>query len=122
MKLRMKGHSIRLRLSQTDMKELEEKGLIQEETDIGPGQSIIYSLQREQGDSLRAEFKDSRLAVYIPSEDFNRWTTTDLVGLDGVIDNGQPEGLSILIEKDFQCLHKRAGEDDSEGFPNPLAP
>jgi hypothetical protein len=29
--------------------------------------------------------------------------------------------LKILIEKDFQCLHKRAGEDETDNFPNPRA-
>ena len=30
--------------------------------------------------------------------------------------------LSILLEKDFQCLIPREGEDQSEHFPNPAAP
>ena len=45
------------------------------------------------------------------------WANSDRVSLVNKSENG----ISVLIEKDFQCLHKRPDEDESQNFPNPLA-
>jgi len=43
------------------------------------------------------------------------WLETDQTGIEAATSS-----LRILIEKDFQCLH-RASAEDADGFPNPLA-
>jgi len=42
------------------------------------------------------------------------WADGDAVELEGIHSE-----VSILVEKDFQCLHKPA-ERDPDAFPNPL--
>ena len=52
----------------------------------------------------------------LPSEAMAAWADSDQVGISGAAD--QP--TLLVIEKDFQCLHK-PGAQDPEAYPNPLA-
>ena len=44
MKLRIRGNSARLRLTKTEVKHLAEKGLVEEKTDFGNGQTLVYAI------------------------------------------------------------------------------
>ena len=44
MKIRIKGNSIRLRLTKTDVQNLKEKGIVEEKTIIGSEEIFKYSL------------------------------------------------------------------------------
>jgi hypothetical protein len=44
------------------------------------------------------------------------WAESSQVSLEG----SGGVGLQILVEKDFQCLHK-PGERDPDAYPHPLA-
>jgi hypothetical protein len=63
---------------------------------------------------VAAAFEDGRVRVMLPKGAAKQWMDGDQVGLEG-----SDAILNIAVEKDFQCLHKRA--EDSDGFPNPLA-
>ena len=45
---------------------------------------------------------------------------TDDVGFERTLSGPGYSGLTVLVEKDFQCLIPR-GEDDGNTFPNPNA-
>jgi hypothetical protein len=114
MKLRIKGNSIRLRLTKSDVEKLCIDSFIEESTYFGDT-IFKYSLQSENDlEELSAKFEDNALSVYIPSTFTKDWNTNDVVGL------GSPSGnvLSILVEKDFKCLDETT-EDQSDNFENP---
>ena len=46
------------------------------------------------------------------------WTATDRVGYEGSQVLEQGALLELLVEKDFQSLHKRP--DEADAFPYPL--
>ncbi len=46
------------------------------------------------------------------------WSHSTDVGLGGE-EPLNVDGLQILIEKDFDCVSPRAGEEDIDTFPNP---
>ncbi|MCR8560283.1 hypothetical protein KXD93_21705 [Mucilaginibacter sp. BJC16-A38] len=114
MKIRIKGNSLRYRLTKPDIECFSKDGYLEEATSFG-SQKLIYALQRYQDDELMADFNDQKIVLYVPDYMADEWTTTDRVGFEN--DNGP---LYLLIEKDFKCLDNVA-EDQSDNYPNPLS-
>ncbi|WP_224488617.1 DUF7009 family protein [Robertkochia flava] len=124
MKLRIKENTLRFRLSQGEVTEFKEQGTVRSITsfNLSGAQQLIYVLQRcESCDLLQATFSQNMIVVNVPAATADEWTDTNLVGFNNEVDAKDPSDLFILVEKDFQCLHKRPNEDESDNFPNPLA-
>lgn len=113
MKLRIKGNSIRYRLSQSDVCRFLETGHVAEETNFGH-LSLIYQLSLTKENNLFADLKNNTITAYLPEEMALTWNESERIGYDGTYNN-----LYILIEKDFQCLDNTI-EDQSDNYPNPL--
>lgn len=121
MKLRMTAGSIRLRLSQTDIRNFAEKGVVEEEVRFGSSddQRFVYRLERSADVSmLAANYTNNKLTLTVPAASADNWTSTELVGISN---ENASSPLAILLEKDFTCLTPRAGEDDKDTFPHPRA-
>jgi hypothetical protein len=119
MKLRLHGNSVRLRLNQAEVAQFSKTGYVEETVQFGPGSSLCYILEsRTKITNPQAIFLNGELRVQISCAALKEWVTTDRVGISGqqALSNGKP--LSILIEKDFKCLH--TGERDDDAFPNPV--
>ena len=119
MKLRIKGDSIRLRLTQTEVRQLAETGAVESTMHIAPGASLTYGVRAADLRQLAVESDAHALVVLVPRNWIGPWAGGDDVGFDATQDAGDGRTLSILIEKDFACLHKRP--DELDAFPNPLA-
>lgn len=124
MKLRIKGNTIRLRLTQGEVDEFRVHGKVSDQLNFGGGSPAIlhYILERHpEIKELTAVFTVDAITVQVPEITARAWVDTDQVGFDNrETDRRLPEPY-ILVEKDFQCLHKRPHEDESDHFPNPLA-
>ena len=118
MKLRIRGDSLRLRLTQGEVRSLRETGSVVQTTRFGPGNTLTYALVTEPRGEIVARFDAGRIEVALPLTAATAWADGDEVGLrmDQTFENGE---LSILVEKDFQCLAPRSGEDDDDAFPHP---
>lgn len=119
MKLRIKGNSIRLRLSKSEVETLATTGTIKEQTDIG-NISFIYQLKKEDTNILKADLQNNTLTVYIPHDFTNEWVHNNIVGIDNKSVDGNIPRLYILVEKDFKCIDNTE-EDQSDNFDNPKA-
>lgn len=118
MKLRIHKNSIRLRLSQPEVEKIGQGRSIMETLETGWDNNFSYMLwPMENCQDVAAEFEQNILKIYLPMNQAYEWANTEKVSISQTSYNG----VIILIEKDFQCLHKRAGEDESNNFPNPLA-
>jgi hypothetical protein len=120
MKLRIHGNSLRLRLNQSEVAQFSKTGFVEDSIQFAPGASFAYAL--ESMSSLKAPqalYSNGWLRIQVPGAEATQWVTSDRVAISGEqpIDTGKH--LSILIEKDFQCLH---GDDarDPDAYPNPL--
>jgi hypothetical protein len=113
MKIRIKGNSLRYRLTKTDVDNFSKYGYLEEVTDFG-GQQLIYALKLYELLSLKATLQNNNITIYMPAGMVNEWTTTERVGFEG-----NDNELYLLIEKDFKCLDAVA-EDQSDNYPNPL--
>jgi len=112
MKIRIKGNSIRYRMSKTDVDSFLQSGYIEEVVDFG-AQKLIYALKREGNKQLTANFEQNRITLCMPENMATEWQQSEKVGFNGIHNR-----LSLLIEKDFQCLDN-TWEDQSDNFPNP---
>lgn len=122
MKLRIRGNTIRLRLTQGEVDTFLSSGRVEEFTHLGPGERLVYALEASATASdLAARFDGGRLTVFVPEAAARDWATTEQVGLEGEQPVEAGTLLSILVEKDFECLHRRPTEDDADTFPHPLA-
>jgi len=122
MKLRIKGDSIRLRLTQSELQRFAEHGQVEERTRFGGGVELVYRLKRgAAAPGLAADFSRSELEVRVPPGMAREWCETDLVTLTGSQKVSADGELKITVEKDFACLTPREGEDESDNFPHPEA-
>lgn len=121
MKLRIKGDSIRLRLSQTEVQNFGTEGYCEDQTNF-PGKVLSYRLQKADTASLSATFNGNKVLVEVPQSVATKWVEDpSQVGFDYEQELGDGAVLRILVEKDFACLAERPHEDESDNFPNPMA-
>lgn len=121
MKIRIQGNSIRLRLSQSDVKHFAETGVVEDRIQFGlsPGESLVYRLEQGNDRQFSASFSHNQIRVQVPADAGADWAATEQVGMESEIPLDGNTRLRILVEKDFKCLTERAGEDESDNFPNP---
>ncbi len=120
MKLRIKGNSIRFRLTISDVAAFYENRFIQEITTFGD-HNFSYALKSsDTAKSITAEFINDGILVTIPAELATKWVQTNEVGMSEEIPFSDGKKLFVLIEKDFKCLDETS-EDQSDNYANPLS-
>jgi hypothetical protein len=121
MKLRIKGATLRLRLTQGEIGALAQHGVVEERVPFAANVSLIYRLKRDsQAREISATYRGGVLEIRIPEDTAREWCTSERVAV--AYAQPLPEGvLQITLEKDFACLAPRAGEDESDNFPHPDA-
>lgn len=120
MKLRIKGDSLRLRITPSEMARLVDRGRVEETVHFGAGrgESLTYALEHAGGAaSLGVRYEPARVTVLLPSAEARTWADGDAVGMYGTIDLGAAR-LEIAVEKDWACLDKGEAENP-DTFPNP---
>ena len=118
MKLRIQGDSVRLRLTQAEVASLAGTDRVEDVVHVGRGCALTYALQTAETDALRADFEDGTLTVLIPRAWAAPWATSEQTGFEGLQDAGDGRRLTLLVEKDFACLHE--GPDERDAFAHPL--
>jgi hypothetical protein len=119
MKLRIRGNSVRLRVSQSELGDITAVGFTEDRARFAPGAELVYRLAVAPEGPLRADLAEGRISVTVPQREFERWLQADEVSIRGEQPIDGDERLAILVEKDFACLAPREGEDESDLFPNP---
>ena len=113
MKIRIKGNSVRFRLTQTEVKQLCEKGSVTEQTLFGDatfGYAVVMGSEKE---TMHATFTSNTITLFLPEALGKHWFHNEKVGFEQY----QNE-LYLLLEKDFTCLDNTL-EDQSDNYPNP---
>ena len=124
MKLRIKGNSVRLRLLRSEVERLCAAGVVSEEVRFGTAtdQALKYSIAASDGvEEVTVQFSDNQILVLLPESVAMNWTGGGDVGIEAVIDVGNNTELSVLIEKDFECVGRPDDPDKADTFPNPSA-
>jgi hypothetical protein len=119
LKLRIQGNSVRVRLTQSEVRSLAEGQRVEQTTEF-PGCSALITrveLSAEINQST-ATFNGGRLTLRLPADQLRQWAQTDQVGIESDQPISDDRSLHILLEKDFDCLHPRPDEN-IDTFPNP---
>jgi hypothetical protein len=121
-KLRLLDDSIRLRLSRSDVIAAEERGFVEGQTRFPDGSTFTFALEALADGAAGAEFAGGRMVVRLPATEISTWAGDDgAVSLHGEVELPGGNQLTLLVEKDFQCLTGRPDEDQADLFTNPEA-
>lgn len=121
MKLRIKGNSLRLRVTRPELDRLMRDGRVEETTCFGleAHSRLGYSLEHNPGvASASVRYDPPELAVILPTEQARQWANGDDTGIYARIAVAPDSSLELVVEKDFACLHGSA-EENRDAFPNP---
>ena len=119
MKLRIHDNTLRIRVTQSEVARLAAGNPVEQITEFSPTTSLITLVKpSSQVRSTTATFQDNQLSVLLPLDAVTRWAHSDQVGIEASQAVGPDKTLSILIEKDFACMHSGT-EDNADAFPNP---
>jgi hypothetical protein len=118
MKIRIKGNSIRIRLSKSEVEQLSQSGYIEDRTDFGAS-SFRYTLKSKEGiTNLEAAFSLGKITMYVPTALTKDWPTNDTISYDNNMSLPNGKQLYLLLEKDFKCIDN-SNEDQSDNYDNP---
>src|SRR3569623_2117238 len=115
MKLRIQDDTLRLRLTRGEVDDLS-RGLSVERTVHFPGgRGLQYIVTGSAvSASPQAAYSGDAIRISLPQARVKSWAAGDEVGIEG-----QDGPVRILVEKDFQCLH-RGADAEPDAFPHPL--
>ena len=117
MKLRIQGDSLRLRLTQKEVAQLRAGSPVEASIHFASGRCLTYALATSaDAAQVSADFDGACIRVTLPFRTMAEWADSSQVTIAGP----ENEPTALLIEKDFQCMHK-PGEPDPDAYPNPLA-
>jgi len=128
MKLRLRGNSVRVRMDQQDLASLLISGRALDMVHFGPGPDRTFTYEVKVGRAPRnrpqVEYIGGHLVITIDRQCAEEWSSSDRVGFDHRQVAGDGSGIRVIVEKDFACLDRPAGEesDDAWAFPNPTSP
>jgi hypothetical protein len=117
MKLRLKGNSLRLRLTRSEVVRLRDEGAVEESAEFGGGAVLRYRINARKGTgSIETAFQDGVVEVLLPQRIAHEWACSDEVGIYGA-----SGAMQVAIEKDFRCLTRPEEQEDPDVYPNPNA-
>ena len=114
MKLRIKGNSLRYRLTRKDIADLTAAGYLEDQVKFAD-QALSYAIRITNDSDLTSDFKNNTITMFMPKVMLTELNGTDQVGFEN-----NNTGLHLLVEKDFTCL-ENVTEDQSDNYPNPSA-
>lgn len=113
MKIRIKGNTVRYRLTKSEVQQMKIKGFVEENT-IFPLNTFTYKLIAQKGiDKLEAEFLYHTITLFMPEKEAKTWFDSDRITYRNTF-----EKLTLIVEKDFVCLD-HTDEDQSDNYENP---
>jgi hypothetical protein len=118
MKIRIKGNTVRYRLTKSEVETLAQTGYYKEETPFGE-RTFVYAIKVDPATpELHADFVNDTITLYLNERKAVAWANNDLVGFSSEIKTSKGTTLSLLLEKDFVCMDN-TDEDQSDNYPNP---
>ena len=117
MKLRIQENVLRLRLTQNEVTRLLDHGLVECAIRFPMGRELCYCVASlPDATEVSVDYLYDSIFVVLPSPVVAAWAGSRQVSVEGP----RNAGVEVLVEKDFQCLHKPK-ERDPDAYPNPLA-
>ena len=123
MKLRIKGDSLRLRVSRSELDRFLRGERIEDTIHFSsePEAKLTYSLENAvYGASTGVRYSIGHVTVLLSKDHARTWSDNNQVGIYTSVGIGSENSLELVIEKDYACLD-RSDEDNTDTFENPHA-
>ena len=121
MKLRIKGNSLRLRVTPSEVKQLMLCGEIREyiQFTASPGDRLTYEVISSLSDlTATVAYRLGNITVSMPAAQLMKWAGGEDAGVYANVAMGDDLTLSVALEKDFACLDRK-DSDKEDTVPNP---
>ncbi|MFN8165852.1 MAG: hypothetical protein U0X76_06695 [Bacteroidia bacterium] len=119
MKIRIKGNTVRIRLSKSEVSYFATHHAIEETTEFGNA-VFRYGLHASDShDNFSASFENNTITLLIPQKMADHWTGSNQIGFENEMEIGNGKKLYLLLEKDFKCLDE-THEDQSDNYEHPF--
>lgn len=121
MKIRIYDNRVRLRLDRAEVDAISQTRPVVGQTVLPGGAVFRYVLRADSGAQMTASFNGQEIGVLVPAPQLMTWASDDTqISLQAVVGQS-PNMLELLVEKDFECLEPRSGENQDNRFKNPKA-
>jgi hypothetical protein len=123
MKLRIKGDSLRLRVSRSELGHFLAGGRVQETIHLGAAKEarLTYALEIAlQTAPVQVRYEAQTVTLSLSERQARNWSNPTEIGVYTAIDIDPEISLEVIIEKDFACLD-RGDEENEDTFDNPSA-
>ncbi len=117
MKIRIRGNSVRFRLTKNEVEHLCREKFIEERTNFSI-QDFVYEVRVANTEQLDIHFVNNKISLEISESQLDNWDNNNRVGFSHSVTTSNGKTIDLLLEKDFTCLEDR-GEDESDNYPNP---
>jgi hypothetical protein len=120
-KLRIKGNSLRLRVSRSEFAQFLAGDRIEETIHFNQSTEARLTYALEPAPSVTrvgVRYVPHEITVLLPEVLMRDWSNESQVGVYASIDIGNAETLEVSIEKDFACLDG-SDEENLDTFANP---
>ena len=108
MKLRLEKGTVKIRLSQEEIKTLIAGNSISEFLYISEENKFEYSIHIiENHDSSSILFKSSSLSIHIPSSKAEKWMNSHQIGIKEIIVTDQAKEMILIVEEDLPPRKKK---------------
>jgi hypothetical protein len=113
MKLRIRGNSLRLRVSKTELAKIADTGKAEDSVRFSSEQSLRYGIEVRPTGAVTATFAGAAILVTLPKARLDLWLRQSEVSVEGSQPIGGGKVLQILLEKDEARPGQASGADDS---------
>ena len=100
MKLLIRGNSIRIRVSKTELAKIAETGKAEETVRFSSDQGLRYGIEVRPTGAVTATLAGDAILVTLPKPRLDLWLRANEVSVEGSQPIGGGKVLQILLEKD----------------------
>jgi hypothetical protein len=100
MRLRIRGNSLRLEISKTDLAKLVDAGKAEDVVRFSSEQSLRYAIEVRPTGAITAQYDKTSIVVTLPKSRLDLWARPEEVSVEGSQPIGGGKVLQIVLEKD----------------------
>jgi hypothetical protein len=105
-------------VTQGEVRSLAAGQIVEQITEFAGGSKLVAQVRASKNVKMPAAiFEAAELRLDLPADQVKQWAAGDQVGIEADQEIGPGKRLHILVEKDFECLHRP--EENVDSFPNP---
>jgi hypothetical protein len=100
MKLWIRGNSLRLRVTKTELAKIAETGKVEDTVRFSSDQRLRYAIEVRPTAAITALFSGTEIVVTLPKARLDLWLRPNEVSVEGSQPIGGGKVLQIVLEKD----------------------